>query len=110
LLGTWGFENESEATFEGISQPRNTRVIFAGEFTKGSDSKGDTATARVETTWYKTPTNAAVFNGGLSLWSCEILESCINSNFDKETRAKLQSITTQVLINWRIRGIASSLS
>lgn len=110
LLGTWGFENESEATFEGVSQPKNTKVIFAGEFTKGFDNNSDTSTARVETTWYKTPTNAAVFNGGLSLWSCEVLESCINSNFDKETRAKLQSITTQILINWRIRGIATSLS
>ena len=110
LLGTWGFENESEATYEGVSHPRNTRVIFAGEFTKGSVNNGDTSTARVETSWYKTPSNAAVFNGGLSLWSCEILESCINSNFDKETREKLQSITTQVLVNWRIRGIATSLS
>ncbi len=109
LLGTWGFENESEATFEGVSHPRNTRIIFAGEFTKGANN-GDTSTARVETSWYKTPTNAAVFNGGLSLWSCEILESCINANFDKETRERLQSITSQVLINWRIRGIATSLS
>ena len=110
LLGTWGFENESEATHEGVSHPRNTRIIFAGEFTKGSNNNKDTSTARVETIWYKTSTNAAVFNGGVSLWSCEVLDSCINSNFDKETRAKLQSITSQVLINWRIRGIASSLS
>ena len=110
LLGTWGFENESEATYEGVSHPRNTRIIFAGEFTKGSNNNKDTSTARVETIWYKTSTNAAVFNGGVSLWSCEVLDSCINSNFDKETRAKLQSITSQVLINWRIRGIASSLS
>ena len=110
LLGSWGFENESEATSEGSTHPTNTRIIFAGEFTKGGQDKADTSTVRVETSWYKTPTNAAIFNGGLSLWSCEILESCINAKFDDLTRIKLQSITLQVLSLWKIRGVASSLS
>lgn len=110
LLGPWGFENETEATSEGSTHPTNTRIIFAGEFTKVNLNKDDTSTARVETSWYKTPTNAAVFNGGLSLWSCEIMESCVNANFDNETRLKLQFITTQVLNYWKIRGIAASLS
>lgn len=110
LIGSWGFENESEATYEGSAHPTNTRIILAGEFVKGGQNKDDTSTVRVETSWYKTPTNAAVFNGGLSLWSCEILESCVNANFDDLTRIKLQSITLQVLSLWKIRGVASSLS
>lgn len=110
LLGPWGFENESEATYEGSTHPANTRIILAGEFKKGGQSNEDTSTVRVETSWYKTQSNAAVFNGGLSLWSCEILESCVNANFDDLTRIKLQSITLQVLSLWKIRGVAASLS
>jgi hypothetical protein len=110
ILGKWGFENESEATAEGLTHPINTKIIYSGEFTKDGQSKEDTSTVRVETTWYKTPTNSAVFNGGLSLWSCEILESCVNANFDDLTRIKLQSITLQVLNLWKIRGVAASLS
>jgi len=110
LLGPWGYENESEATYEGSTHPANTRIIFAGEFKKGGQSNEDTSTVRVETSWYKTPSNAAVFNGGLSLWSCEILESCVNANFDDLTRIKLQSITLQVLSLWKIRGVATTLN
>ena len=110
VIGPWGYENESEATFEGSTHPLNTRIILAGQFIKGGQESADTSTVRVETSWYKTPTNAAVFNGGLSLWSCEILESCVNANFDDLTRIKLQSITLQVLNLWKIRGIAASLS
>ena len=110
LLGPWGYENESEATYEGSTHPANTRIIFAGEFKKGGQSNEDTSTVRVETSWYKTPSNAAVFNGGLSLWSCEILESCVNAYFDDLTRIKLQSITSQVLSLWKIRGVATTLN
>ena len=109
-LGKWGFENESEATAEGSTHPTNTKIIYTGEFTKDGQSKDDTSTVRVETTWYKTPTNSAVFNAGLSLWSCEILESCVNSNFNDLTRIKLQSITLQILNLWKIRGVGASLN
>ena len=110
VIGPWGFENESEATVEGSTHTPNTKIIFAGEFIKGGQGKDDTSTVRVETSWYKSSTNSAVFNGGLSLWSCEILESCVNAKFDDLTRIKLQSITLQVLNLWKIRGVASSLS
>ena len=109
VLGEWSDANEAEATMEGIAQPKSTRIILAGEFSRGKNTI-DTSTVRVETTWYKSPTNALVFNGGLSMWSCELLESCVGSTFDDANRAKLQSITTQVLNAWKIRGVAASLS
>ncbi|NBU93066.1 MAG: hypothetical protein EBS18_00570 [Actinobacteria bacterium] len=85
-------------------------VLFTGDFTKNDQSKDDTSTIRVETIWYKTPRNSVVFNAGLSLWSCEILESCLDANLSDVNRINLQSLTLQILNLWKIRGVAASLN
>jgi hypothetical protein len=62
-----------------------------------------------QVTWTTFPSGSAVFNAGLSTWSCQLSDACIDLPFDKSAQELIRSITSQVLTLWEIPKVGSSL-
>ena len=68
-----------------------------------------TKTPRMETSWFTTPSGAAVFNAGNSMWSCDLINTCSFSTVDESTRSTLDTVTLKVLTLWQKRGVGAAL-
>ena len=112
VLRGWASESEIERRSATPSEPTNVHVLLSGTMTL-RDPK--TATAAIplhptqESVWYTTPSGAAVFNAGISMWSCDLMPTCAISTVDSATRDSLQNITGQILTLWGQKEIGKVL-
>ncbi len=112
VLRGWASESEIERRSNTSSEPTNVHVMLSGTMTL-RDPK--TATMAIpmhptqESVWYTTSSGAAVFNAGISMWSCDLMPTCSISTVDSATRDSLQSITGQILTLWGQKEIGKVL-
>jgi len=112
VLRGWAAESEIERRSTTVSEPPNVHVLLSGIMTLRDPS---TATKSIplhptqESLWYTTPSGAAVFNAGISMWSCDLMPTCSISTVDTTTRDSLQSITGQILTLWGQKEIGKVL-
>jgi len=62
-----------------------------------------------QVTWTTFASGSAVFNAGMSTWSCQLSESCVGLPFNKSSQELIRSITAQVLTLWQIPKVGDSL-
>lgn len=109
-------DSEIDATVKNAAQPPLVHVIFMGrlEFRDSSQSteEEDSRFEKVpiqETVWFSTPSGAAVFDAGLTTWTCNLLPSCVSHAVDSGTEKIMQEVTTQVLTLWQKKAIGKTL-
>ena len=104
-------DSEVEATIKNKAQPPNVHVIYSGVLS-WRDTARHPADIKVpvgQVDWISYPSGSALFNAGLSTWSCQLSDACVDLPFDKSAQELIRSITLQVLNLWQIPKVGSSL-
>ncbi len=109
-------DTEIDATVKGAAQPPNVHILFTGkldfrDFLPPSEeevSKFEKLPIE-QTVWFTTPSGAAVFDAGLTTWSCNLLPSCVSHAVMAPTERILQSVTRTVLTLWQTKAVGRSL-
>lgn len=104
-------DSEVEGTTPNAAQPPKVHILYSGVM-----AWRDTAShARIkkipigQVDWIAFPSGSALFNAGLSTWSCQLSDACIDLPFDKSAQSLIRSISLQVLKLWEIPKVGSSL-
>ncbi len=96
-------DSEVEAVTPNVAQPPNVHVLYSGVL-KWRDVASHKTVKKIpvgQVAWTAMPSGSAVFNAGLSTWSCQLSDSCIDLSFGKSSQDLIRSITTQVLTLWQ---------
>ena len=96
-------DTEAEAIKKTLASPPNIHVIFSGNL-HWRDPKHDKTLKNLpvgQTTWFTTPSGAAVFNAGLTTWSCNLSPSCVDTMYAPEGQLAVQKATLSVLTLWQ---------
>ena len=104
-------DSEVEAVTPNAAEPPNVHVLYSGKMkwrdvASHKNIKGDPV-AQVD--WISYPSGSALFNAGLSTWSCQLSDACVDLPFDKSGQDLIRSITSQVLHLWETPRVGSSL-
>jgi len=104
-------DSEVEATTSNVAQPPNVHVIYSGVLTwrDAASHKGMKKTPVGQVDWIAYPSGSALFNAGLSTWSCQLSGACIDLPFDSSAQSLIRSITLQVLTLWQTPKVGHTL-
>jgi len=64
---------------------------------------------QLQSIWFTTPSGAAIFNAGVTTWSCDLIETCAYSTVDAASRATMVSVTAQILNLWQTKAVGKTL-
>lgn len=106
-------DSEVEHTVKTVATPPNIHVLFSGTMHyRDSPTVGlpPRPVPKLESIWFTTPSGAAVFNAGVSTWSCDLIETCAYSTVDGASRAIMASVTAQILNLWQTRAVGKTLT
>ena len=110
-IGGVSSDSEVEAVTPNKAEPPNVHVLYSGAM-----KWRDTASHRLfkgqpiaQVDWISFPSGSAVFNAGMSTWSCQLSDACVDLPFDSASRTLIQDITRQVLALWQIPKVGASL-
>ncbi len=104
-------DSEVEATTPNKAQPPHVHILYSGilKWRDVASHKNMKKPPEGQVTWTTFPSGSAVFNAGLSTWSCQLSDACIDQPFDKSAQELIRSITSQVLKLWEIPKVGASL-
>jgi len=104
-------DSEVEAVTPNAAQPPNVHVLYSGVLA-WRDVASHKTLKKIpvgQVDWIALPSGSAVFNAGLSTWSCQLSDACIDLPFNKSSQALIRSITLQVLTLWQTPKVGLSL-
>jgi len=105
-------DSESDHIVNTVASPPNIHILFAGSMHyRDSATVGSKRNISpiAQTLWFTTPSGSAIFNAGVSTWSCDLIATCAYSTVDEKSRTTLDSVTKQVLTLWETKGIGRTL-
>ncbi len=104
-------DTEGEAVQNNVASPPNIHILFAGTLSlRRPLSRGARAlNPVVETSWFTTPSGSAIFDAGMTTWTCNLMESCIDSEYSPSSQSIVQSTTLQILTLWQQSHIGVTL-
>ena len=109
-------DTEIDSTIKNVAQPPNVHVLFTGKMefgdTPGTAEEEESKFEKIpiqKSVWFSTPSGSAVFDAGLTTWTCNLLPSCVSHAVDSSTEKTMQEITTQVLTLWQARAVGNTL-
>ena len=104
-------DSEVEATTPNAAEPPNVHILYSGvlDWRDVASHKNITKTPVGQVDWITFPSGSAVFNAGMTTWSCQLSEACVDLPFKPASRDLIQSITLQVLTLWQIPKVGNSL-
>jgi len=105
-------DSEVDHKVNTVASPPNIHILFAGNMHyRDSATVGSKRNISpiAQTLWFTTPSGSAIFNAGVSTWSCDLIATCAYATVDEKSRATLDSVTKQVLALWQTRGIGKTL-
>ena len=95
-------DTEVEKTVTNNAQPPNVHVLYSGTMTRRDATPTAFKTAPVaQTDWIAFPSGSAEFNAGMTTWSCQLSDSCVDSAYETQSQKLIRSITLQVLTLWQ---------
>ena len=96
-------DTEAEAVSTNVASPPHVHVLFSGVM-KFRDPQpvrpGGPRIPLAQSSWWTSESGAAIFDAGMSTWSCYLMESCAYSTVDLASRQTIDSVTQQVLTLW----------
>jgi hypothetical protein len=111
MINAISSDTEAEAIKNNLASPPNIHTIFAGTL-HWRDKKSEIASGyqpSANTTWFTTPSGSAVFNAGLSTWSCNVSASCVDTMYGAAGQLTVQAVTLAVLKWWQIPEVGKVL-
>lgn len=106
-------DSEVETSAQTAAAPRKINILFSGIMHYRNSPEVGKPTRPIpvaQSVWFTTPSGAAIFNAGLSTWSCDLIQTCAYSSVDETSRTVLASVTTQILNLWQIKAVGKTLS
>ena len=110
-------DSEIDATVKNVTQPPNIHILFTGrlEFRETSPSTEEESSKFEkipieQTVWFTTPSGSAVFDAGLTTWTCNLLPSCVSHGVGQSTEKIMQSMTSQILTLWQQKAVGPILN
>jgi hypothetical protein len=106
-------DSEVGRTVKTVGTPPNVNILFSGIMhyrdapTVGQPPR---PTSIAQSVWFTTPSGAAVFNAGITTWSCDLIQTCAYTTVDEASRAVMDSVTTQILKLWQTKAIGKTLT
>jgi hypothetical protein len=106
-------DSEVGRTVKTVGTPPNVNILFSGIMhyrdapTVGQPPR---PTSIAQSVWFTTPSGAAVFNAGITTWSCDLIQTCGYTTVDEASRAVMDSVTTQILKLWQTKAIGKTLT
>ena len=104
-------DSEVEATTPNAAEPPNVQVLYSGVMS-WRDPKHDRSIKKApvaQVDWIAFPSGSAVFNAGMSTWSCQLSDACVDLPFPNASQELIRSITLQVLDLWQVPRVGPSL-
>ena len=104
-------DSEVESVTPNAAEPPNVHILYSGvlDWRDVASHKNITKTPVGQVDWITFPSGSAVFNAGMSTWSCQLSEACVDLPFKPASRDLIQSITLQVLTLWQTPRVGNSL-
>ena len=103
-------DTEVEKTVRNDAQPPNVHVLYSGTMTRRDAAPtAFTSTPVAQTSWIVFPSGSAEFNAGMTTWSCQLSNSCVDLPFDLPSQKLIRSITLQVLTLWQQNSVGKFL-
>ena len=104
-------DSEVEATTPNAAEPPNVHILYSGvlDWRDVASHKNLSKTPVGQVDWIAFPSGSAVFNAGMSTWSCQLSEACVDLPFRPASRDLIQSITLQILTLWQTPKVGGSL-
>ena len=104
-------DSEVEATTPNKAEPPKVHILYSGSLAwrDVASHKNFKKTPVGQVDWIAFPSGSALFNAGLSTWSCQLSDACIDVPFKKPAQELIRSITRQILILWQTPKVGSSL-
>jgi hypothetical protein len=104
-------DSEVEAITPNRAEPAHVHLLYSGTLKWGdvASHKNIKKVPIGQVTWTTFPSGSAVFNAGLSTWSCQLSDACLDQPFDKSAQDLIRSITSQVLKLWEVPKVGASL-
>ena len=105
-------DSEVEHLVKNPATPPNVHVLFSGNMHYRDSATVGTKRNILpvaQSLWFTTPSGSAIFNAGITTWSCDLISTCAYSTVDENSRATMDSVTKQVLALWQIKGIGKTL-
>jgi hypothetical protein len=106
-------DSEVEHVVGSVATPPNIHVLFSGTMHyRDAATVGQPArpVPQLQSIWFTTPSGAAIFNAGVTTWSCDLIETCAYSTVDAASRATMVSVTAQILNLWQTKAVGKTLS
>ena len=110
-----GISPDSEVghTVATVASPPKVNILFSGIMHyKDAPTAGQPLrpVSVAQAVWFTTPSGAAVFNAGITTWSCDLIQTCAYTTVDEASRAVMDSVTSQVLKLWQTKAVGKTLS
>ena len=104
-------DSEVEAVTPDQAEPPNVHILYSGvlAWRDVASHKTIKKTPVGQVDWISFPSGSALFNAGLSTWSCQLSDACLDVPFNKASQDLIRSITHQVLTLWQTPKVGSSL-
>ena len=104
-------DSEVESTTPNLAQPPNVHILYSGvmAWRDVASHKRFKKIPVAQVDWIRFPSGSAVFNAGLSTWSCQLSDACVDLPFDRSAQELIRSITLQVLTLWQTPRVGNSL-
>jgi hypothetical protein len=96
-------DTEAEVVPKNVAEAPQVNVLFSGVMRFRDPQPVRPGAPRIpmaQTSWFTTPSGAAVFDAGMTTWSCNLMESCAHATVDLASRQTIDSVTQQVLTLW----------
>jgi hypothetical protein len=105
-------DSEVEHVVSTPASPPSVNILFSGAMHyRDAPTVGQKIrpVPVAQSIWFTTPSGAAIFNAGISTWSCDLIQTCAYSTVDEASRATMASVTTQILTLWQKKGVGKEL-
>jgi len=105
-------DTEAEAVPNNVAEAPKVNILFSGTMRFRDPQPVRSGGPRVplaQTSWFTTPSGAAVFDAGMTTWSCNLMESCAYATVDLASRQTIDSVTQQVLTLWAKPKIGATI-
>jgi hypothetical protein len=110
-IGGISTDSEVEAVTPNAAEPPNVHILYSGKmkWRDVASHKKIKGVPLAQVDWIAYPSGSALFNAGLTTWSCQLSDACVDLPFDKTGQDLIRSITAQVLHLWETPKVGSSL-
>ena len=105
-------DSEVEHAVSTPAAPPTVNILFSGIMHYRDAPTPGLPTRPVpiaQSIWFTTPSGAAIFNAGISTWSCDLVQTCAYSTVEEASRATMASVTTQILNLWQTKAVGKTL-